>query len=68
MNRERRPRLGVATFRPLRAVSVTEKLATIIDSIEFCTACHAEGRGFEPVASAIAVRGVQLLRLQFLAG
>jgi len=48
MNRERRPRLGVATFRPLRAVSVTEKLATIIDSIEFCTACHAEGRGFVP--------------------
>ena len=44
-------RLGsgaVATFRPLRAVSATEKLATIIDFIEFCTACHAEGRRFEP--------------------
>ena len=39
---------GVATFRPLRAASATEKLATIIDSIEFCTACHAEGRRFEP--------------------
>ena len=38
---------GVATFRPLGAVSATEKLATIVDSIEFCTACHVEGRGFE---------------------
>src|SRR5262249_11728902 len=37
---------GVATFRPLRAVSATGKLATIVDFIEFCTACHAEGRGF----------------------
>jgi len=36
---------GVATFRRLRAVSATEKLATIIDFIEFCTACHA-GRGW----------------------
>src|SRR5262245_63912691 len=39
---------GVATFRPLRAVSATEKLATVIDSIAFCTACHAERRRFEP--------------------
>src|SRR5262245_10042344 len=39
---------GVATFRPFQAGSATEKLATIIDFIEFCTACHAEGRGFEP--------------------
>jgi hypothetical protein len=44
---ERRPGLAVATFRPFQAVSVAEKLATIIDFIEFCTACHVEGRGFE---------------------
>jgi len=44
----RRLGLGVATFRPLGAVSAAEKLATIIDFIEFCTACHAEGRGFVP--------------------
>ena len=25
-----------------------KNFATIIDSIAFCTACHAEGRGFEP--------------------
>jgi hypothetical protein len=47
--------LGVATFRHFRAVSATEKLATIIDSIEFCTACHAKGRGFEPVAPCISI-------------
>ena len=43
-------RLGweLQLFAPFRAVSATEKLATIIDSIEFCTACHAEGRRFEP--------------------
>ena len=29
------------------AGSAAEKIAIIIDSIEFCTACHA-GRGFEP--------------------
>src|SRR5262249_2696136 len=39
---------GVQLFAPFRAASATEKLATIVDSIEFCTACHAEGRGFEP--------------------
>ena len=44
----------VATFCSFRAVSATEKLATIIDSLEFCTACHAEGRGFDPVAPAIS--------------
>jgi len=32
-------------FAPFGSVSVTEKLATIIDFIEFCTACHAEGCG-----------------------
>jgi hypothetical protein len=37
--------LEVATFRLLPAVSAAEKLATIIDFIEFCTACHAESRG-----------------------
>src|SRR5262245_1037897 len=36
--------LGVATFRPFRAASAAEKIAMIIDFIEFCTACHAEGR------------------------
>jgi hypothetical protein len=46
--RGRRLGLGVATFRPVRAVSAAEKLATIVDSIELCTACHAEGRRFEP--------------------
>ena len=41
-------RKPVATFQPFRAVSAAEKIATIIDSIEICTAaCHAEGRGFE---------------------
>ena len=44
----RRRGLELQLFVPFRAVSATEKLATIIDSIEFCTACHAEGRGFEP--------------------
>jgi hypothetical protein len=39
--------LGVATFRPFRVASAAEKIATIIDSIKFCTACHVEGRGFE---------------------
>jgi hypothetical protein len=39
--------LGLATFRPFQAVSAAEKLATIVDSIGFCTACHAEGREFE---------------------
>jgi hypothetical protein len=50
MNLGRRLGLGVATFRPFQAVSAAEKIATIIDSIEFCTACHAEGRKFEPAA------------------
>jgi hypothetical protein len=55
-------RLGsgaVATFRPLRAVSATEKLATIIDFIEFCTACHAElsSQGYETVRWGHAVSG-----------
>jgi hypothetical protein len=44
---------GVATFGTLWGA--TEKLATIVDSIEFCTACHAEG-GSSFVAPAIAVR------------
>jgi hypothetical protein len=48
MSLGRRLGLGVATLRPFRAVSATEKLATIIDSIAFCTACHAEGRASEP--------------------
>ena len=34
----RRLGLGVATFRPFRAASAAEKIATIIDSIKFCTA------------------------------
>src|SRR5262249_8295621 len=42
-----RLRLGGATFPLFRAGSAAEKLATIIDSIGFCTACHVEGRGFE---------------------
>jgi hypothetical protein len=39
---------AVATFRPFQAGSAAEKVAMMIDSIELCTACHAEGRGFEP--------------------
>src|SRR5262249_29016904 len=35
-------------FALFRAASAAEKVATLIDFIEFCTACHAEGRGFEP--------------------
>jgi hypothetical protein len=35
--------LAVATFSPFQAASAAEKVATIIDSIKFCTACHAEG-------------------------
>ena len=38
----------VATFRGFRAGLGEENVATTIDSIEFCTACHAEGRRFEP--------------------
>ena len=38
----------VATFHGFRADLGEENVATLIDSIEFCTACHAEGRGFEP--------------------
>jgi hypothetical protein len=42
-------RVSVATFRLFQAVSTAEKIATIIDSIELCTACHA-------VADAILCR------------
>ena len=35
-------------FALFRAASAAEKVATLIDFIEFCTACHVEGRGFEP--------------------
>jgi len=38
---------GLQLFAPFGAVSAIEKLATITDSIELCTACHVEGRGFE---------------------
>jgi hypothetical protein len=55
MSLGRRLGLRVATFRPLRAVSATEKLATIIDSIEFYTACHAEDRRFEPAARSASL-------------
>src|SRR6516162_5723078 len=44
----RREPSAVATFHPFRAASAAEMVATIVDHIEFCTACHAEGRGFEP--------------------
>jgi hypothetical protein len=40
--------LGLQLFCFFRAASAAEKIAMIIDSIELCTACHAEGRGFEP--------------------
>jgi hypothetical protein len=46
---------GSCNFSPLWGGFGHEKIATTIDPIDFCTACHAEGRGFEPVASAIAV-------------
>jgi hypothetical protein len=51
--------LGVATFRPFRVASAAEKIATIIDSIKFCTACHAEGRGFR--APSLPPVGCRLL-------
>jgi hypothetical protein len=48
MRAGRRPGFWVATFRASRAVLGEENVATLIDCIELCTACHAEGRGFEP--------------------
>jgi hypothetical protein len=35
-------------FVAFKVVSAAEKVATIFDSIAFSTACHAEGRRFEP--------------------
>ena len=40
-----------ATFRGFRAVLGEENVATLIDSVGFGAACHAEGRGFEPPRS-----------------
>ena len=48
MSLGRRPGFRLQLFALLGRFQPTEKLATIVDSIEFCTACHAEGRGFEP--------------------
>ena len=48
MRAGRRPGFWVATLCTFQAVLGEENVATSVDYIEFCTACHAEGRGFEP--------------------
>jgi hypothetical protein len=44
---KRRPG-AVATFPGFGGGLASKKVATRIDSMGVCTACHAEGRGFEP--------------------
>ena len=47
----------VATFRRFRTVLGKENVATIIDSIEFCTACHAIDFRRSAVVSCPLLRG-----------
>jgi hypothetical protein len=37
--------LELQLYHPFGAVSAAEKVATLIDFIEFCTACHAIAHG-----------------------